>query len=52
VPKLLCPDNVHLLRGNHEFFAMSDSYGFRCECESRVRRELYERIIDSFNSSL
>jgi diadenosine tetraphosphatase ApaH/serine/threonine PP2A family protein phosphatase len=29
---------------------MSDSYGFRRECESRISRQIYERIVDSFDS--
>jgi diadenosine tetraphosphatase ApaH/serine/threonine PP2A family protein phosphatase len=48
--KTLFPDHIHLLRGNHEFFGMSDAYGFRRECEYRLSRALYEQIIRSFDS--
>jgi protein phosphatase len=48
--KFLHPDDVHLLRGNHEFFSMSDAYGFRRECEGRLPRHLYDRILRSFDS--
>jgi diadenosine tetraphosphatase ApaH/serine/threonine PP2A family protein phosphatase len=47
--KFLYPDCVHLLRGNHEFFAMADAYGFRRECEARLSRALYERILLGFD---
>jgi diadenosine tetraphosphatase ApaH/serine/threonine PP2A family protein phosphatase len=48
--KLLFPDHIYLLRGNHEFFGMSDLYGFRRECEFRLSRAVYERIVRSFDS--
>jgi diadenosine tetraphosphatase ApaH/serine/threonine PP2A family protein phosphatase len=47
--KLLFPNHLHLLRGNHEFFAMTDAYGFRRECEGRMSRSMYDRIVCSFD---
>jgi protein phosphatase len=47
--KLLFPDDLHLLRGNHEFCAMAGAYGFRYECESRISHSIYERILMSFD---
>lgn len=35
--KCLYPDNIHLIRGNHEFADITELYGFKDECFSRVK---------------
>jgi diadenosine tetraphosphatase ApaH/serine/threonine PP2A family protein phosphatase len=47
--KILFPKQVILLRGNHEFKAMSECYDFRRECLMRFLPRVYSSIIDSFS---
>jgi diadenosine tetraphosphatase ApaH/serine/threonine PP2A family protein phosphatase len=46
--KVLFPDHIFLLRGNHEIGAMSVTYGFRQECLSRFLPRVYSAFLDSF----
>jgi diadenosine tetraphosphatase ApaH/serine/threonine PP2A family protein phosphatase len=47
--KILFPEKVYLLRGNHEFKNMSESYDFRRECLGRFLPRVYSSILDSFS---
>jgi diadenosine tetraphosphatase ApaH/serine/threonine PP2A family protein phosphatase len=49
VLKILFPNQLFLLRGNHEFGFMTDSYGFRQECLLRFLPRVYSSLIDSFS---
>lgn len=46
--KFLYPNSIHLIRGNHEFLLMSESYGFKRECENRLSLPIFDRIMRSF----
>lgn len=35
--KILYPNNIFLMRGNHEFVNMTDHYGFKEECYKRIK---------------
>jgi diadenosine tetraphosphatase ApaH/serine/threonine PP2A family protein phosphatase len=48
--KVLWPHHVHLLRGNHEFGELTETFGFRRECLGKLSTEIYNAILDSFDS--
>jgi hypothetical protein len=48
--KIIAPNSLHLLRGNHEFAMINEMYGFGRECERHWSPGLYEQIVDSFRS--
>ena len=47
--KLKHPDNVHLLRGNHECQNITKIYGFWDECKRRYKPKLWRAFINLFN---
>lgn len=47
--KLKYPDNVFLLRGNHECEEMNDDGGFRDECLKYYSETLYKDFQTLFN---
>ena len=59
--KCLFPKDIYLIRGNHEFAEMTDFYGFKDECISRIKDftidensytglSFYNLIIESFTA--
>jgi hypothetical protein len=46
----LFPQNIFLLRGNHEFPSMTKLYGFEFECASRFLKNVYTQFLNSFTS--
>lgn len=46
--KLVMPNRVWLVRGNHEDRAMNAKYGFRDECQDRLGQELGTKTYDLF----
>jgi serine/threonine-protein phosphatase PP1 catalytic subunit len=46
--KVLYPDHVFLLRGNHECRSLTGLYGFRKDCEAALGRQVYDAVADSF----
>lgn len=48
--KLLFPNNVALIRGNHESAQTSKNYGFRDDCMVYLSRSVYHNFIESFSN--
>ena len=46
--KMKFPENIFLLRGNHESEHVTEMYGFKEECLRRLNKFCYLKIIDSF----
>ncbi|KAH0792176.1 Ser/Thr protein phosphatase [Histomonas meleagridis] len=46
--QLLFPQHIYLLRGNHEFEAINDFYGFHSECINNYKSQV---LYDSFNTA-
>ncbi|OHT12588.1 Serine/threonine-protein phosphatase PP1-gamma catalytic subunit [Tritrichomonas foetus] len=47
--KLLYPNNIYLLRGNHECESMTSINGFKKECLKKSSLNVYQAIIKSFD---
>ena len=47
--KLLYPENIVLLRGNHECEELTEFGGFLDECETKANREIWERFCKTFD---
>lgn len=50
VLKLQYPENVFLIRGNHESRAMTEQYNFRSECIEIYNQEIYDLMMEFFDS--
>ena len=47
--KVLFPNNIYLIRGNHETESMTANNGFKKECLSKYTESVYKSFIKSFN---
>ena len=43
------PQDVYLLRGNHETRGMTNDFNFREECIEKYDQDLYELVMDAFD---
>lgn len=48
--KCLYPNNIFLIRGNHEFISMNETYGFKSECEQGYPdyKQFHSKIAETF----
>jgi len=49
--KVVMPNRIWLVRGNHEDRAMNAKYGFRDECQDRLGKELGTKTYDLFQEA-
>eukprot|EP01102_Stenamoeba_stenopodia_P004437 TRINITY_DN14746_c0_g1_i1.p1 TRINITY_DN14746_c0_g1~~TRINITY_DN14746_c0_g1_i1.p1 ORF type:complete len:733 (+),score=153.21 TRINITY_DN14746_c0_g1_i1:248-2446(+) len=47
--KVKHPENVHLLRGNHESRAMSQHFDFHTECRYKYNDDIFELMMECFD---
>lgn len=47
--KLRYPDNIYMLRGNHECREMTELYGFGAECITKQNRSVYNEFCQLFD---
>eukprot|EP01032_Pedospumella_encystans_P031178 gene31178-35194_t len=50
VCKLLCPESMHILRGNHECRYATKLYGFMKEVEQKYSSEVYDSFMTFFDT--
>lgn len=48
--KVMFPQHVYLLRGNHEFAQMSTVYGFQKECQAKLSQRVFEAFCETFDT--
>lgn len=47
--KLCYPDNIYMLRGNHESREMTEQFNFREQCITMYDVDFYDKVMDSFD---
>ena len=47
--KIKYPNNIHLLRGNHECRTITAAHNFKTECQAKYNSNVYNYIMDLFD---